>query len=267
METEDRIKTLAEFLDVDPEDIEESGYSDNTFTVNPRMAKEGAPPEHYKTIIEKFKILLTPLKIQQITDFINGKRIFPKMRSNRKERRDRLYYSINQYLKRYKQDKPEYIEVKEACLYVQNVLYHLLSNEDKDYIRMYKDAFLDKPLTDNRKLVERDDGGYMVLTDEEADEKAKEYIKTSLWAFNADFICRMCGLPYAAEEMIRSFQGTECEGANDTILALIENADGIDFFVEQAINADGRGHFLNTYDGEEHEIKHGNEWLYIYKVN
>ena len=29
---------------------------------------------------------------------------------------------------------------------------------------------------------------YMVLTDEEADEKVKEYIKDSVWAFNSSFL-------------------------------------------------------------------------------
>lgn len=92
---------------------------------------------------------------------------------------------------------------------------------------------------------------YLVLTDSEADEKAEEYIKDSLWAFNSDFIINHSALPYEAKEMIKSFQRDKCEGANDTIEALIEDMDK---FVSDAISADGRGHFMSSYDGEENEI-------------
>ncbi len=91
---------------------------------------------------------------------------------------------------------------------------------------------------------------YLVLTDEEADEKAAEYIKDSLWAFNASFIIEHSNLPSAAEEMIKSHQEAKCEGGNDTILAMIND---IDEFIEAAIGADGRGHFISWYDGNEYE--------------
>lgn len=39
-----------------------------------------------------------------------------------------------------------------------------------------------------------DGSEFLVLTDDEADEKAKEYIKETLWAFNAGFILSTCGL-------------------------------------------------------------------------
>ena len=35
---------------------------------------------------------------------------------------------------------------------------------------------------------------YLVLTDEEAAEQAKQDIEDSLWAFNAEFILGACGL-------------------------------------------------------------------------
>ena len=115
---------------------------------------------------------------------------------------------------------------------------------------------------------------YLVLTDEEANDKAKEYIKDSVWAFNAGFIIDNSDLPYEATEMIEAFQRDKCESANETILALINDFDD---FVENAISADGRGHFLNHYDGHEHEISIMRErengidlyedYLYIYRVN
>jgi len=108
------------------------------------------------------------------------------------------------------------------------------------------------------------DGKHIVLTDEEADEKAAEYIKYSLWAFNAGFIIQHSKLPYEAEEMIQAYQEKECESANDTIKALITN---IDNFISDAISADGRGHFMSSYDGKENEVKVLDTTFFIYRIN
>mgnify|MGYP003480099808 CR=1 FL=1 len=105
------------------------------------------------------------------------------------------------------------------------------------------------------------DDNYSVYTDKEADEKAAEYIKESAWAFNASFIIDHSNLPYEGIEMIQTFQ-QKCEGANETILALIGDFDK---FVSDAISADGRGHFLSSYDGEENEETVNGETYYIYR--
>lgn len=109
---------------------------------------------------------------------------------------------------------------------------------------------------------------YFVLTDEEADEKAAEEIKNSLWAFNADFIIQHCknynnmdNFEYnAAIESLQEAQEHSCESLNGLVYALI---DDIDEFIQDAINADGRGHFISYYDGEENE----ENGLYIYRLN
>ena len=105
-------------------------------------------------------------------------------------------------------------------------------------------------------------GEYLVLTDEEADRRAKEYILDSLWAFNACFIADHTkqGYSTALEESIKQVQGKMCEGANNMVLALI---DDIDEFIDDAISADGRGHFLAGYDGEENE----QDSFFIYREN
>jgi hypothetical protein len=99
---------------------------------------------------------------------------------------------------------------------------------------------------------------YLVLTDEEADEKAREYIESSLWAFNADFLSGITGLP---ELVFKALQEQMSEDANDTIREMV--GDDFDELVDDAISSDGRGHFMNTYDGKEHE--HGG--YFIYRTN
>lgn len=64
----------------------------------------------------------------------------------------------------------------------------------------------------------------------------------------------------AAEKSLRYAQENCCEGANGLVYALIDN---IDEFIEDAIIADGRGHFISYYDGVENELND----LYIYRLN
>lgn len=101
---------------------------------------------------------------------------------------------------------------------------------------------------------------YLVLTDKEADQQVRIDIEDSLWAFKAEFIIDHSNLPSEAEEMVRFFQEAKSEGANETIKALITDMDE---FVEDAISADGRGHFLSHYDGEEGEAG----GFFIYRID
>ena len=117
---------------------------------------------------------------------------------------------------------------------------------------------------------EENNGNYLVLTDNEADEKAAEYIKDSLWAFKASFLAGETGID---EEVFKAIQDNgKCEGNNNAIESCI---DDIDSFVDAAISADGRGHFLAGYDFEENEETvnvygegdAANATFYIYRVN
>jgi len=106
---------------------------------------------------------------------------------------------------------------------------------------------------------------YFVLTNREAEEKARVYILDSIWAFNPSFIAEHTknGYNWDLEESIKKIQ-EQCEGANIAILAMIEDeAD----FVEDAICADGRGRFLSSYDGAEDTEEINGVTYYIYRTN
>jgi len=101
---------------------------------------------------------------------------------------------------------------------------------------------------------------YMVLTDSEADKLSAEYVADTLWAFNADFLADYCDLPREVFTVLQD----RAEGANDTVRKLINRAEGgFPEFVDAAIGADGRGHFLGAYDGEEHTSGE----FFIYRTN
>lgn len=104
---------------------------------------------------------------------------------------------------------------------------------------------------------------YLVLNEEEREERVTDYIKQSLWAFNASFLAGETGLP---EEVFTALN-EKCESGNEAIEKLIEKTCGMESFVDAATSADGYGHFLSPYDGEEHEITVEGEYFYIYRVN
>lgn len=105
------------------------------------------------------------------------------------------------------------------------------------------------------------EGDWVVLTDSEADERARDEVEKSLWAFNPIFLGAYidCGLP---ADVMKRIQETMCEDANEAVKCLV--GDNFDRLVKDAIGADGRGHFLSHYDGEEVELTGG---LYAYRTN
>ena len=60
-----------------------------------------------------------------------------------------------------------------------------------------------------------------------------------------------------ADEKVFQILADQCESSNEAVLSLI---DDFDHFVNDAILSDGRGHFLNGYDGTEEE--YSNYFIY-----
>lgn len=102
---------------------------------------------------------------------------------------------------------------------------------------------------------------WLCLDDDEADARAKEYILDSLWAFNADFLESYVPAGIDADT-IRIIQEKH-EGANDPLRAMI--GDRFDELVADAIQSDGRGHFLASYDDDEIEHTHAGRTWCIYR--
>jgi len=115
-------------------------------------------------------------------------------------------------------------------------------------------------------LCTTDHGEFMVLTEEEADDAAHNSICDSVWAFVSWFLADHMPDGLTSEDVDR-LRGDSCEGINDAFLALIKAGSGVGEFVEDAVSQDGRGHFLSSYDGEEHEVEVDGELFMIYRVN
>lgn len=105
-----------------------------------------------------------------------------------------------------------------------------------------------------------DSEDYLVLTDEEADEAVREDIEEMVWAFTPSFLRAHTGVTIEAIAKIQEM----CEDANEPLTAMIKD---FDYFVEDAVKCDGRGHFLAQYDHEENEITFNGITYYIYRRN
>lgn len=122
-----------------------------------------------------------------------------------------------------------------------------LEKDDLDYCGIHEES---------HNEFRHKDESYLVLTDEEADKKAAEYIKDSLWAFRPSFLKSY--VPEEVDEEIIKIIQEKCESANGAMLRLV--GSDLEKLIEDAIAADGRGHFLSGYDGNEHEV--GNYLIY-----
>lgn len=124
------------------------------------------------------------------------------------------------------------------------------------FLECEQDEILESRYDDNVFEYGRED--YLVLTDSEADEAVNNTISESVWAFNASFL--QAHIPDGISKAIIELVQTKCEEANEPLKAMIKNWS---HFVSDAVSADGRGHFLAGYDGEENEIGE----YFIYRIN
>ena len=99
-------------------------------------------------------------------------------------------------------------------------------------------------------VYEVDGQEWAVGTEAQANRAAREYVLDSLWAFNSDFIARQVGLTSEEEKALKKLQTEMSEDANSLVRRIIGERN-LNRFAIDAIDADGRGHFLSGYDGEE----------------
>lgn len=124
-----------------------------------------------------------------------------------------------------------------------------------------------RPAAHDDASIKVDGKQYVVLTDEEATERCKERIRESLWAFNVSFLAqyipalRGTRVQNAWDKAVREL----CEDATPLVEAMLGGE--LDEFCDDAIGADGRGHFLAGYDGDENEAEVEGTTYYIYREN
>lgn len=102
-----------------------------------------------------------------------------------------------------------------------------------------------------------DNEEYAVAESNEAASKAvRRVVEDSICYFRPDFLATHSDVP----EEVFEFLANKCFDNNEAYKAMIYDMDD---FIDDAIDADGRGHFLNSYDSKEYGIGK----YFLYRIN
>lgn len=245
----ERAEALIKNLSLDIGDTLQEDGGEN-YTINPRMVLEGDNQEKYKREIEEVKIILTEKEKKAIS-------LYYKEKKEDKKTRDKLYYGITKRVEKIfnwddenkkhipKKNSKRSLEICKSLSWIHNnnnlsgfnnIIYHILSKENGDWVNCYKCAWFNKSIPNIQEWRKVNDGEYRVLTDSEADYKARDYLEDD---------------EYLWKQAVES--GNTTEGFND--------------WIDSVLNMDGRGSILGGYDGcEESEEINGTDY-YIYRTN
>jgi len=237
--------------ELDLDDLEESSYCDSTFEISPRQERFGTSPQELRGEAENLRFVLNLLfsAIIEVDD----------LKSDQVS--EKLYRIVDKYMKAlfwtdsgedsvfyqlvYKKvTGKEPVPVEEgkhdnpkAHVYqkIVNFLFHLYSEpsygRDK-FQNTCKQAFDGLTVDEYRELQNTNSGEYLVLTEDEADEKAREGVES--------YIDDCLEIPKH-----------------------IENYFDRERYIDDILSYDGRASQLASYDGEEHEY----DEYYIYKMS
>ena len=229
-----RLMALAQHIkeELDEElDRDEVDVDGHNVTVNPHKKKSGASPAKIQGRID---LLHKALKVVGVE--VDSCAALSAM----------SYKSIDRLFDLHEETR----EMKKIGLHdLVNTFYFLTEHAtDTEATQNYKlslqEAFEGLPIVDRRESYWTDDGEYLVVTDDEADE---------LWEQDLDSYLDECVMPEVEENMRRYFDREAWKSD---------------------ARQDGRAHSLGRYDGNEYEIRleeldpdHYETEFYIYRVN
>lgn len=102
-------------------------------------------------------------------------------------------------------------------------------------------------------LIIDDEEWAVAKSEEEANKAARQAVEDSICYFRPDFLAAHSNVP----EEVFVFLTNKCFDNNEAYKSMIYDMDD---FIDDAIDADGRGHFLNSCDSKEYKI--GEYFLY-----
>jgi len=212
---EKKLMALIDALDLNTADHRIEELDNGNFVINPRKERVGETPVMINRSIQALEKLLTKKQLEELRDFVKKNGYDSKFETRASEKtHDKLYNKLKKRLHS-KEDSDEYRYLVKEHLHAENLLYHLMS--------------------DLSRLVDRNDGEYMVLTEDEADDKAIEYLEDGdYWQMAVE-------------------NGDTEESKQD--------------YIESILDIDGRGSVLASYDGDELEAEIDGKTYYVYRVD
>jgi len=226
---EQRVKALSLFLEIDGSTIKPTQYDELTLEVNRRKVRWGTSPAD---VIKDCQLLENGLSVIGVNknDLIMDIKAFEELEEKEeKENKEALYHRIVEQFDLNEQTR----KMKQMGIHtLVNTLYHLINPGDFPRVREY---FLTGDVREYRPWSETDDGQYLVVTDEEADERWEEALE--------NYIDECMEIP---ESMERYFDREAWKSD---------------------AKMDGRAHSLASYDGDESHVEIDGVLFYIYRTN
>lgn len=223
---------LAEHLGVDESKI--VGRSNRYFEVNPHTHLIGTSPNEAKRLVKQLFTALDLVRIHVVFD------VAPSVGPWTLSTVRRIGYSA--LYRELQTHAPEMLKL--GIQEVSNTLYFLCSEADgyesaAEHRETLREAAAGLPIQDRRCSQPINDGEYLVLTDEEADDA---------WDEALDSYLDDCVLPGLPEHARHYFDRPAWK---------------------RDARFDGRGHSLALYDGEEHAVydEEDDTTCYIYRMN
>jgi len=232
---EKKLMALIDALDLNTADHRIEELDNGNFVINPRKERVGETPVMINRSIQALEKLLTKKQLEELRDFVKKNGYDSKFETRASEKtHDKLYNKLKKRLHS-KEDSDEYRYLVKEHLHAENLLYHLMSAGDSQYEKQVQRALFHFKVEDLSRLVDRNDGEYMVLTEDEADDKAIEYLEDGdYWQMAVE-------------------NGDTEESKQD--------------YIESILDIDGRGSVLASYDGDELEAEIDGKTYYVYRVD
>ena len=243
---------LAEYLGISPEDVSVSNYDSDTFEIGARMTKRGISPSKAKEDVDALKKKLDApicgMTVQGAIEWASTQPGYIKCMFDLKAEiraqfafaKDLEEHICNLAEKRLPPGQWIYNMYRAGLGFDEtNLLYHIFGNDDDAWhVKAYRLAWDNLPIEDTRESYHTNSGEYLVLEEDERDERATEYVRS----YVEDVVLNE--IPEAYQRWF------DTEG-----------------FIEHVISTDGYGSQLATYDGEENETTYEGTWFYIYQTN
>lgn len=116
-------------------------------------------------------------------------------------------------------------------------------------------------LDELRENFDANENDVVIIHEEDITEAVEEAISSSLFAFRPRFLAEVTELP----EIVFSKLCDLCENGNDAIFAILESTCGFSDFCREAVDNDGFGNFLSSYDGHTNEFELDGECYYFFR--
>ena len=161
-----------------------------------------------------------------------------------------------------------------------DMFYEDMEEAPEDYLDEVDDTELSYEAKEQIEAIDEQIGEHQEELEETSNESDREYLVSQIEALEEtkeDMLEDIDNYDFTQEAKDRYIEGRMQDVRDDPMEFLRDhgwdNHDSMeryidrDAFIQGVLDADGRGHGLSSYDGEEGEVSLDDEWYYIYRIN